>query len=59
MVLFKEGDVVEYRPFGGEVKEGKIDKIEAKTGGHVEITYFVNDDKLISCQIIGIKKNAA
>ncbi|PWN46448.1 hypothetical protein IE53DRAFT_39715 [Violaceomyces palustris] len=35
MVFYKEGDVIEYRPFGGDVKVGKIDKIETKTGGHV------------------------
>ncbi|PWN39661.1 hypothetical protein IE81DRAFT_326315 [Ceraceosorus guamensis] len=56
MVLYVEGDVIEYRPFGGDVKTGKIDKIEAKTGGHVDITYTVNGEKIISCQIIGKTK---
>lgn len=29
------------RPFGGDVKSGKIDKIDVKTGGHVSITHTV------------------
>ncbi|KAN0063129.1 hypothetical protein ACQY0O_004293 [Thecaphora frezii] len=53
MVLYVEGDVVEYRPFGGDVKTGKIDKIEVKTGGHVDIKYHINGETFISTQIIG------
>ncbi|EPQ28800.1 uncharacterized protein PFL1_03603 [Pseudozyma flocculosa PF-1] len=56
MVLYVEGDVVEYRPFGGEVKTGKIDKIEVKTGGHVDIKYHINGETFISTQIIGKTK---
>lgn len=37
MVLYVEGDVVQYRPFGGDVKTGTIEKIESKTGGHVSL----------------------
>ncbi|PWN24020.1 hypothetical protein BCV69DRAFT_296323 [Microstroma glucosiphilum] len=53
MVLYTEGDVVEFRPFGGDVQTGKIDKIETKTGGHVDIFYHINGEKYISAQLIG------
>ncbi|PWZ00603.1 hypothetical protein BCV70DRAFT_216775 [Testicularia cyperi] len=55
MVLYTVGDTIEYRPFGGDVKSGKIDNIEVKTGGHVDIKYHVNGDVIISTQIIGKK----
>ena len=39
------------RPFGGDVSTGKIEKIETKTGGHVDIHYHINGEKFISCQL--------
>ncbi|CDS82084.1 uncharacterized protein SPSC_02904 [Sporisorium scitamineum] len=55
MAQYFVGDVIEYRPFGGEVKSGKIEKIDVKTGGHVDIKYHVNGEEIISTQIIGKK----
>ncbi|WFD37214.1 uncharacterized protein MJAP1_000156 [Malassezia japonica] len=51
-MFYQEGDIVQSdRPFGGDLKEGKIEKIESKTGGHVEVFYTINGEKFTSCQL--------
>ncbi|WFD48836.1 hypothetical protein GLX27_003507 [Malassezia furfur] len=50
-MFYQEGDVVQYRPFGGDLKEGKIEKIEPKIGGGVEVFYYINGEKFLSCEL--------
>ncbi|WFD04212.1 hypothetical protein MOBT1_002917 [Malassezia obtusa] len=50
-MFYQEGDIVNYRPFGGDLKKGKIEKIESKVGGSVEVIYTIEGKQYLSSEI--------